>query len=145
VRRLLALPLLAAAVAACGGGSPSPSTPATTARAPAAKRALHVVLDADSHQPRLGRAWTYRAQVTDATTGAPVRATIHLQFWFNGYSVGEVGTHTVAGGVWKETIPATGKDAFPPASVGQKLVLHAAVTAKGYRPASAGWKVQVVK
>ena len=48
-------------------------------------------------------------------------------------------------GVWKETIPAKGQDAFPPAAVGQKLLLHAIVTAKGYKRATAGWKVSVVK
>ena len=83
--------------------------------------------------------------VTDAATGKPVPARIHLQFYFNGFPVGEVGRHVVPHGVWKETIPGTGKDAFPPAAVGQPLVLHAAVTAKGYPPATAGWKVRVVK
>lgn len=143
MRRLLVLIPAALAAAACGGGSQS-STTVTTA-APASPKLLHVTMSAESHHPKLGQTWTYQVRVTDAATGKPVAAKIHLQFWFNGVSVGEVGRHTVADGVWKETIPAKGKDAFPPAALGQPLVLHAAVTAKGYRPASAGWKVSVVK
>lgn len=149
IRALALLPFLLA-VAACGGGSTSATTatttraPATTA-APAVKGALHVAMSADSHHPQLGHTWTYEVRVTDAADGKPVRAAIHLQFLFAGTPVGEVGRHTVANGVWKETIPAKGKDAFPPAAVGQPLVLRATVTAKGYRRATAGWKVQVVK
>jgi len=146
--RLLALVPVLLAVAACGGGSASAPTAATrtaTTTAPAARGTLHVVMSADSHHPQLGHAWTYAVRVTDAAGGKPVAATIHLQFFFAGSPVGEVGRHRVGNGVWEETIPATGKDAFPPAAVGQPLVLHAAVKAKGYRPAAAGWKVQVVK
>jgi hypothetical protein len=146
MRRLLGLIPVALAAAACGGGShPTTSSSPATTSAPPAKGTLHVVLGAQSHHPQLGHTWTYQVHVTDAATGKPVAAKIHLQFWFNGVSVGEVGTHRVANGVWKETIPATGADAFPPAAVGQKLVLHAAVTATGYRAAAAGWKVSVVK
>jgi hypothetical protein len=144
---LLLLPL-AAALVACGGGSGAPAastTAPTTTATTATKGKLHVVMSADGHHPAIGHAWTYEVRVTDAATGKPVRATIHLQFLFGGVPVGEVGRHTVANGVWKETIPGTGKDAFPPAAIGQALVLHAAVTSKGYRPAAAGWKVQVVK
>ena len=118
------------------------------AAAPAAGSAtkrLHVVLTAQSHHPKLGRTWSYSVQVTDEATGKPVAAKIHLQMWFNGVSVGEVGTHTVKTGIWKETIPAKGPDAFPPAAVGQPLTLHATVTAAGYRKAAAGWKLSVVK
>jgi len=145
MRRLLALIPLALAAAACGGGSSAPTTaPATTAATPVAKK-LKVVMTAESHHPKIGQTWTYQVQVTDAATGKPVAARIHLQFWFSGVSVGEVGTHNVANGVWKETIPAKGPDAFPPAAIGQPLVLHAIVTAKGYKRATAGWKVSVVK
>jgi hypothetical protein len=146
VIRALALVPVLLALAACGGGSASaPPTTRSATTAPAAKGTLHVVMSADSHHPQLRHAWTYSVRVTDAANGKPVAATIHLQFFFAGSSVGEVGRHVVANGVWKETIPATGKDAFPPAAVGQPLVLRAAVKAKGYRPATAGWKVQVVK
>lgn len=145
--RLFALIPVALAAAACGGGGPAAPTttaPATTAAA-AGAQPLHVALTAESHHPRLGHAWTYQVHVTDAASGKPVAAHIHLQFWFNGFSVGEVGTHDVQSGVWKETIPAKGPNAFPPAAVGQNLLLHAVVTAKGYKRASAGWKVAVVK
>lgn len=144
MRRLLVLIPLALASAACGGGSHASATTAA-ATTSAGKKTLRVVLTAQSHHPKIGHTWTYEVRATDASTGKAVAAKIHLQFWFNGVSVGEVGTHRVANGFWKETIPARGPDAFPPAAVGQPLVLHAAVTAPGYRPATAGWKVSVVK
>jgi hypothetical protein len=142
MRRLVAVVPVALLAAACGGGSHAPTT---TAQGSVGPKRLHVSITAESHHPKLGHTWTYQVRVTDAATGKPVAAKIHLQFWFSGVSVGEVGTHTVANGVWKETIPAKGKDAFPPASLGQPLVLHATVTAKGYTKAGAGWKVSVVK
>jgi hypothetical protein len=142
VRRLLALIPVALVAASCGGGGSAATVAPTAAAGP---KTLHVALTAGSHHPKLGHTWTYRLRVTDAASGKPVAAHIHLQFWFNGFSVGEVGTHTVADGVWTETIPAKGPNAFPPAAVGQKLLLHATVTAKGYRRATAGWKVSVVR
>ncbi len=147
MRRLLALLPLLIVVAACGGGSKASTTtgtPATTT-APAAKAKLHVVITAQSHHPKLGHTWTYQVRVTDTETGKPVACRIHLQFFFAGTPVGEVGKHTVANGFWKETIPAKGKDAFPPAALGQPVVLHATVTARGYAAAAAGWNVSVVK
>ena len=138
LRALALLPVVLAA-AACGGGS----TPATTTSA--TRGTLRVSITAESHHPQLGHTWTYRVRVTDAATGKPVAARIHLQFLFGGAPVGEVGRHRVRDGVWRETIPATGKDAFPPASVGQSLVLRANVTAPGYRPAAAGWSVKAVR
>jgi hypothetical protein len=87
----------------------------------------------------------YEVHVTDAATGKPVAARIRLQFTFGGKPVATIGRHLVKDGVWKETIPATGKDAFPPAAVGPKLALRATATAAGYRTASGSWKVQVVK
>ena len=144
-RGLALLPLLLVA-AACGGGSSTPSTAVQTqTQAPAAKKALHVAISAESHHPRLGHTWTYRVHVTDAATGKPVPAHVHLQFVFGGTPVGEVGKHFVRNGVWKETIPAKGKNAFPPAAVGPQLSLRATATAAGYPPAAAGWKLQVVK
>ncbi|HET7566842.1 MAG TPA: hypothetical protein VFJ91_02550 [Gaiellaceae bacterium] len=143
MRRLLALLPLALAAAACGGGGSS--TPATTASAPPAAKKLHVALTAQSHHPQLGHTWTYEVHVTDATTGKPVPAKIHLQFVFGGAPVGEVGRHAVRNGIWKETIPATGKNAFPPAAVGPKLQLRATVTSPGYRRAVASYAVSVVK
>jgi hypothetical protein len=147
MRRVLALLALVFVAAACGGGSapPATTTAATTRAAPAAKPRLRVVITAQSHHPQLGHTWTYQVRVTDRATGKPVACRIHLQFFFAGTPVGEVGKHTVANGIWKETIPAKGKDAFPPAALGQPVVLHATVTAPGYATATAGWDVSVVK
>ena len=111
--------------------------------AQAAPPKLTVVITAQSHHPQLHQTWWYQVKVT--ANGKPVACRIHVQFWFGSASVGEVGTHVVENGVWKETIVAKGKNAFPPASVGQPLVLHATVTAKGYRAGSAGWPISVVK
>ncbi|HET7567372.1 MAG TPA: hypothetical protein VFJ91_05230 [Gaiellaceae bacterium] len=142
--RALALLPLVLALAACGGGGGSlPTTTATSA--PPAKKTLRVALSAESHHPKLGHTWTYEVRVTDAATGEPVPAHIHLQFTFGGSPVGEVGKHVVRDGLWKETIPAHGKDAFPPAAVGPKLQLRATATSPGYKPAVTSYAVQVVK
>lgn len=118
---------------------------ATAAAAPAATKKLHVVLSAQSHHPKLGQPWTYRVRVTDAATRKPVACLIHVQVTFNGVPVGEVGRHRVKDGIWKETIPGKGKDAFPPAALGQHVVWRATVTAPGYRRAVANWPISVVK
>ncbi len=146
MRRALALLPLALVAASCGGGTKTASTASATVppAAPAAKPTLRVSLTAQSHHPQLGHAWTYTVRVTDPA-GKPVACRVHLQFLYGGMPVGEVGRHALANGVWKETIPAKGKDAFPPASVGQPLLLRATATAAGYRAGSAGWKVQVVR
>jgi hypothetical protein len=145
MRRLLALLPVLLVAAACGGGSQAPATSTTTTTALGVKPKLHVVITAESHHPRLGHTWTYRLRVTDEASGKPVACRIHLQFFFAGTPVGEVGKHRLANGIWKETIPARGKDAFPAAALGQPVVLHATVTAPGYRVATAGWNVTVVK
>ena len=129
MRRVLLIALLALLLGV-GAAQASPSK-------------LSVVFAAQSHHPKLHETWWYRVTVT--ANGKPVACKIHLQMWFGGMPVGEVGTHVVENGVWKETIVAKGKNAFPPASVGQPLVLHATVTAKGYRAGSAGWPISVVK
>jgi hypothetical protein len=132
VRRALVLLTVLIAAAAAAGSQASP----------AATR-LTVVIAAQSHHPRLHHTWWYEVRVT--ANGKPVPCKIHVQMWFNGSSVGEVGTHVVRAGVWKETIVAKGPAAFPPASVGQPLLLHAAATAKGYRAGAAGWRISVVR
>ncbi|MBV8065655.1 MAG: hypothetical protein JOY72_00040 [Actinobacteria bacterium] len=104
---------------------------------------LHVVVTAQSHHPVLHKTWSYEVQVT--ANGKPVACKIHVQVFFNGFSVGEVGTHVVKNGVWKETIPATGKNAFPPAAIGQHVVWHAIATAKGYATGVGIWPISVVK
>jgi hypothetical protein len=113
------------------------------APAAAAKPKLKVVVTAQSHHPVLHHTWWYKVTVT--ANGKPVACKIHVQVFFNGFSVGEVGTHVVKNGVWKETIPATGKDAFPPASMGQHVVWHAAATAKGYTAGVGVYPISVVK
>jgi hypothetical protein len=129
MRRVLALVTIAAAVLA---GS-----------AQAAKPKLNVVVSAESHHPVLHHTWTYQVRVT--VNGKPVACKIHVQVFFNGFSVGEVGTHVLAKGFWKEAIPATGKDAFPPASVGQHVVWHVIATAKSYATGVGAFPISVVK
>jgi hypothetical protein len=135
---LLALVLLAAS---CGGGSKAP----TTTAAAATKKTLHVVLTAQDHHPKVGHTWSYQVHVTDAATDKPVDSRIHVQVTFGGSPVGQIGRHHVKDGVWKETIPATGKNAFPAAAVGQHVVWQAIATAPGYRRAVANWPIVVVK
>jgi hypothetical protein len=113
------------------------------APAAAAKPKLTVVVTAQSHHPVLHHTWWYKVAVT--ANGKPVACKIHVQVFFNGFSVGEVGTHVVKTGVWKETIPAAGVNAFPPAAVGQHVVWHAVATAKGYAQGIGAFPVSVVK
>ena len=129
MRRGLVLLVLLAAI----GASP----------AAAAGPKLRVVVTAQSHHPVLHRTWWYKVTVT--ANGKPVACKIHVQVFFNGFSVGEVGTHVVKTGIWKETIPAKGKNAFPPAAVGQHVVWHAIATAKGYVKGVGGYPMSVVK
>ena len=136
MRRALVLGSLLV-LAACGGGS---SRAGTTA--PAAVK-LKVVVTAQSHHPVLGRTWSYEVKVT--ADGAPVACKVHVQVFFNGFSVGEVGTHVVKTGIWKETIPAKGKNAFPPAAVGQHVTWHAVATAAGYAKGIGVYPISVVK
>jgi hypothetical protein len=136
VRRALVLGSILLLAAACG----SPSQATTASRT---VTELRVVVTAQSHHPVLHHTWWYKVTVT--ANGKPVACKIHVQVFFNGFSVGEVGTHVVKNGIWKETIPATGKDAFPPAAVGQHVAWHAKATATGYRAGVGTWAVSVVK
>lgn len=124
------------ALAACGG---APHAGATTQ----ALTKLKVVVSAQSRHPVVGHTWRYEVKVT--ANGKPVACKIHVQVFFNGFSVGEVGTHLVKNGIWKETIPAKGKNAFPPASIGQHVVWHAIATRKGYAKGVGGLPISVVK
>jgi hypothetical protein len=136
VRRALVL-CSVLVLGACGGGSSHAS--ATTH----ALAKLKVVVSAQSRHPVIGHTWSYEVKVT--ANGKPVACTIHVQVFFNGFSVGEVGTHAVKTGIWKETIPAKGKNAFPPASIGQHIVWHAIATAKGYAKGAGGLPISVVR
>jgi len=134
MRRLLVLLcVLVAAVAVAGPAG-------------AAKPKLVVVLKGQDHHPVVGKTWSYAVTVRNAA-GKPVASRIHLQMLLAPFMsvVGEVGVHNVKNGVWKETIVAHGPEAFPLASVGQKLVLQATVTAKGYAAAKARWPIVVKK
>ena len=134
MRRLLVLLCVVTAAVAVAG-------PAV-----AAPPKLTVVLKGQDHHPVVGKTWSYSVTVRNAA-GKPVASRIHLQMLLAPFMsvVGEVGVHTVKNGVWKETIVAHGPGAFPLASVGQKLVLQATVTAKGYAAAKARWAIVVKK
>lgn len=134
VRRVLVLVSALLLVAVAGASA-----------AAAAPPKLHVVLKGQDHHPVVGETWSYSVTVTNAA-GKPVACKIHLQMLLAGVSVvGEVGTHVVKNGVWKETIVAHGPNAFPLTAVGQPLVLQATVTAKGYAPTKARWSIVVKK
>jgi hypothetical protein len=130
--------LLALVLLACFCDGASAGVTATLKR-------LHVVVTAQSHHPKVGRPWTYQVRVTDAGTGKPVACLIHVEVTFGGVPVGQIGRHRVKNGIWKETIPATGKNAFPPASIGQHVVWQATATAPGYRKGIGRWPISVVK
>jgi hypothetical protein len=102
---------------------------ATTASA-RPKPTIRVALTADSHHPRVGKAWTYEVRVTDAA-GKPVPARVHLQILFGGVPVGQIGRHRVATGVWRETIGVPGNPPFPARARGVRLVFQAVVKARG--------------
>jgi len=123
-------------LAACGGTSHAGATTQAAAK-------LKVAITAQSHHPVVGHTWWYKVTVT--ANGKPVACKVHIQVFFNGFSVGEVGTHVLKNGVWKETIPAKGKDAFPPAAIGQHVVWHAVATAKGYAKGIGTYPISAVK
>lgn len=126
MRRTLLLGSIILVAAGCGVTNHAATTTQGAARAK-----LHVAVSAQSRHPVIGQTWTYEVHVT--ANGKPVACKVHIQVFFNGFSVGEVGTHRLKSGFWKETIPAKGKNAFPPAAVGQHVDWHVIATAKGYR------------
>lgn len=103
---------------------------------------LHVTIAGQTHHPKVGGKWHYAVHVTDAKTHRGVACTIHLQFTFGGIAVGQVGVHKVKSGTWQETFGVPGNPSFPAAARGQRVVLQAIATAKGYKRASAGYWVQ---
>jgi hypothetical protein len=126
---------LVAALAGCGGHDRA----ATTAARP--KPSIRVSLTADSHHPRVGKAWHYEVRVT-SPAGKPVPARVHLQILFGGAPVGQVGRHRVANGVWRETLGVPGNPPFPARARGIRLVFQAVVTALGQTKKANYW-VQV--
>ena len=136
LRRLAVLVAASLVTAGCGGNAGKP-----VSRATVPKPAIRVELSAQSHHPRVGKRWSYEVRVTDAA-GRPVPATVHLQILFGGVSVGQVGRHRVANGVWRETLGAPGNPPFPARARGQPLVFQAVVTAKG-QTRKANWWIRV--
>jgi hypothetical protein len=130
--RPVALLLVVVAVGGFVGSAAEPETMPTPKR-------LSVVILGENHRPVVGRKWHYEVRVTAG--GKPVSCRIHLQFLFSGLPVGEVGRHTLADGVWRETFGVGINPPFPPASRGQSLVLEATATKPGYRSGRAGWPV----
>jgi hypothetical protein len=104
---------------------------------------LKVVVTAQSRHPVIHHTWWYKVTVT--AKGKPVACKIHVQVFFNGFSVGEIGTHVVKNGIWRETIPAKGTNAFPPAAVGQHVLWHAVATARGYAKGIGALPISAVK
>ncbi len=112
------------------------------AAAPPAGR-LHVVLQAQDHQPVVGKKWHYSVRATDAKTGKLVPCKVHLQFTLGTLPVGQIGTHVLKRCAWQETFGTPGNPAFPAAARGQHLNVQAIVTAKGYAKATAVWPIVV--
>jgi hypothetical protein len=134
VCRALLLAAVVALGAGCGGHAGAKAKVEPPAR-------IHVQLIADSHHPRVGRPWHYEVRVTDAA-GKPVPARIHLQILFGRASVGQIGRHRVANGIWQETIGADGNEPFPARARGVPLVFEAIVTGKG-QTRKAHWWIRV--
>ena len=127
--------VLVAALAGCGGHGRATTTAARL------QTMIRVSLTADSHHPRVGKAWHYEVRVTDLA-GKPVPARVHLQILFGGAPVGQVGRHRVKNGVWRETIGAPGNPPFPARARGVRLVFQAVVRALGQTRRANYW-VQV--
>ena len=128
---------LAAGLAGCGGSSSSKTTStATTPKPPPAT--IHLVLTATNHTPVANKPWHYTVRVTDSA-GKPVSATVHAQVLSQGQVVGQIdngAVHNAPTGVWTEEVT------WPPASVGQPLVMQVVVTALG-TTAKANYTIQV--
>jgi hypothetical protein len=136
---LLVAALAAALAAGCGGHeTDGVATPGPKAKP---KPAIVIRLTAQSHHPRVGKRWRYEVRVTDRA-GRPVPASVHLQILFGSVSVGQVGRHRVASGIWRETLGTPGNPPFPARARGQPLVLQAVVTAKG-QTRRANWWIRV--
>jgi hypothetical protein len=139
VRPLLVAALAAGLTVGCGGHE---KTGAAASRPEAKPKPPIVVrLTAQSHNPRVGKRWSYRVRVTDQA-GRPVPATVHLRILFGGAPVGQVGRHRVPNGVWRETLGTPGNPPFPARARGQPLVFQAVVTAKG-QTRKANWWIRV--
>ena len=143
---------IALTIAACGNSSSSssasgPSTTTTTS-APAATSgggasvssgAVHAVLRALNHTPRVNRPWPYSVRVTDAS-GHPLGGKVDIEFVFAGQVVGRdtPPTHPLKHGRWHDNLR------FPAAALGHPLTFRAVVhTAHG--SATLNWPVTATK
>ena len=146
-RRVTHLGALVACVAlvGCGGrahsSSSATSTSTTAARtggsAEVATGPVRASLRAAGHAPVQGRNWAYSVRVSDAA-GRPLSGSVEIQFVFGGQIVGRdtPRIHPVIRGSWHDRI------VFPPASVGQPLVVRAVVhTAHG--SVTLDWPIKV--
>lgn len=128
---------LVAGLAACGGSSSSKTTSsATTPKPPPAT--IHLALTATNHTPVANKPWYYTVRVTNSA-GTPVSATVQAQVLTQGQVVGQIdngAVHNAPKGVWTEEVT------WPPASVGQPLVMQVVVTALG-TTAKANWTIAV--
>ena len=125
MRLRIAAPLVAAALAGCGG---SHSTATTTVRRPASP--FRAVLYAPTHTPKAGKPWLYSVRVTDPQ-GRPIRARITMRVLFGGIPVGKVdaGKTFTFVGTWRE--PRNSPLIWPARSRGHPLTFEAIVTARG--------------
>ncbi|MGZ4397863.1 MAG: hypothetical protein ACXVZ1_05530 [Gaiellaceae bacterium] len=143
---LVALALAALLTSALGSAGATPSG------APAALQGLpfKAVLRAPTHHPVVNKPWPISITVTDLK-GKPIPASLHMQVLFGGMVVGQVdATPPNSGpgkvykfvGTWREK---KGHEiTWPIASVGQRIVFQAVVTAKGATK-KLDWWIQVVK
>jgi hypothetical protein len=126
VRPRIAAPLVAAALAGCGGShhaAPKPKPHRATVP-------FRAVLHAPTHTPKAGKPWLYSVRVTDPQ-GRPIRARITMRVLFGGIPVGKVdaGRTFSFGGTWRE--PKDSPLIWPARSRGRPLTFEALVTARG--------------
>src|SRR5689334_20234871 len=131
---------IAVTMSACGSSSSSSSAtaPSTSTSSPArasagggaasaSTGAVHAVLRAPNHAPRVNRPWSYSVHVTDAS-GHARSGTVDIEFVFAGTVVGRYTppTHPLKNGRWHDNLR------FPAAAVGHPLTFRAVVhTAHG--------------
>jgi hypothetical protein len=128
---------LGAGLAACGGSSSGKTTSTATTPKPA-PATIHLVLTATNHTPVANKPWHYGVRATDSA-GKPVSARVRAQVLSQGQVVGQIdngSVHNAPTGVWTEEVT------WPPASVGQPLVMQVVVTALG-TTATVNYTIQV--
>ncbi len=128
---------VAVGLAACGGSSSSKTTSTATTPKPV-PATIHLALTATNHTPVANKPWYYTVRITNSA-GKPVSATVRAQVLTQGQVVGQIdnrAVHNAPKGVWTEEVT------WPPAAVGQPLVMQVVVTALG-STAKANYAIQV--